>query len=291
MNNKKMFELFLDYEKGYLKTSTLYIHELMIQHLINALSILKIDHVKKINDALLVSIIKTLRINDRSNSYINRHISILINAMIYHQIKINFNFKKLKYVDHSFERLYEDDLKKIFYVLYHHKATVNMNSYRTLLCLLLDSGCRISEALSIHIDHIYFEYPYRILLENTKTNKKRIVPFSDFSKKEIIDLINLKHDRDLLFYNFLKDRPLNKHDVKLFYRRLEEWTNIKRIHSHMFRKTFASMLLENGVPIESLQVLLGHSRITTTMIYTRFHNTRAIEQYNKYQDWRIKKED
>src|SRR5690606_11196244 len=104
-----------------------------------------------------------------------------------------------------------------------------------------------------------------IYLEETKTKKVRYAPFSDFSANNLKEIIALKPQREYLFYNILKDRPLNKNDVKLFYRRLKKALHIDRIHTHRFRKTFGSMLVENGLPIEHLQSIYQHSRITTTM--------------------------
>jgi integrase len=158
-----------------------------------------------------------------------------------------------------------------------------------LVYLLLDSGLRINELLNIKITNIDFNdtftTPSNIYIEDTKTGKPRYAPFSKFSSDDLKELIALDPNREYLFYNFLKKRRLTKDDVKLFYRRLSKKTGIDHIHSHRFRKTFASLLAENGMPVDIIQKLIGHSRITTTMIYIQYDQKYALSQYNQYNSW------
>ena len=51
----------------------------------------------------------------------------------------------------------------------------------------------------------------------------------------------------------------------------------KNITPHMFRHTFATMLLDDDVDIRSIQMLLGHSSIITTQIYTHVRSNKKSQ--------------
>lgn len=142
---------------------------------------------------------------------------------------------------------------------------------------------RLSEALNVKISDIDF-HRKTILVTKTKNYKTRYAPFSNFSADSIKELVERDSSRELLFFNFLKDRPITRHDVKLFYRWLSLKTGIKKIHSHRFRKTFGSILAEKGMPIHYIQALYDHSRLDTTMIYVNYKDTQAITSYREFEN-------
>lgn len=73
---------------------------------------------------------------------------------------------------------------------------------------------------------------------------------------------------ELFFYNRLGHR-LSEQSVRFMIRRYAEAAGVEEhITPHMFRHTFATMLLEEDVDIRYIQQILGHSSITTTQIYT-----------------------
>lgn len=282
---------YLDMTMTIYKKSTIQVHKYTVNSLLKCFKVLKINDLNQINNDTGFKIVKYLKENTiKNNASINRDLAYLKKVMHYYEINSTFyKFKNLKAEVKPFKRFYHDDLQTIIRYVQLMNSSDNSLTYKTMIYLLLDSGIRISELINIQIKNVDFtSTPYQILLENTKTGKIRYAPFSDFSKTYIKQLLNKEPiQRKYLFYNFIKDRPLIKNDVKLFYKRLSRQTGIENIHSHRFRKTFASLLIENGMPIDQLQNLFGHSRISTTMIYVQFKESKALTSYNDYNKWHL----
>lgn len=288
MNIKEIINTYYELHYDEYKTKTRETHRYIIKKLYLFLDHVNIYDTNDIDNTFSLKLVKfcksTLLMRHR---YINRVISYFKNVLLFNEIMTPFHKAKLLKNDSvPFERFYDYELTKIFKYINQMDYTANSLVYKTMVYLLLDSGMRQGEMLSVKISNIDFSStPYKIYILSNKTNKPRFVPFSDFSHDHIKQLVELNPNRKYLFHNFLKDRPLVKNDVKLFYRRLAEWTDIDRIHTHRFRKTFASRLAENGMNLIDIQHLLDHSRVSTTIIYTIINKQRYLSEYNKFNNW------
>ncbi|MHC5099471.1 tyrosine-type recombinase/integrase, partial [Peptoniphilus genitalis] len=142
---------------------------------------------------------------------------------------------------------------------------------RAILELLLATGMRISELCSLKKINVI--YSNNILKIFGKGAKERVLPI--FHSKLINDLItyeNLFNDDlknfEYLFINKRKNKISSQsvaHMIKKYCRMADINLNIT---PHMFRHTFATMLLDQDVDSRQIQIILGHSSITTTQIYT-----------------------
>lgn len=223
-----------------------------------------------------------------SNNSINKYIWYFKSVIKYSGLRNNFSeLKKLPDDTKSFKRIYHEDLKLI--IQYVKKMNYSKNSlvYRTMIFLLLDSGIRITELINIKIENIDFTRE-RILLDYTKNRKQRNAPFSQFSKRYIKLLIEANPNKEYLFWNLIHDRPLTKDDIRLFYRRLNKWLQLdSKIHSHRFRKTFASILRDNNARLEAIQHLLGHAKLSTTMNYIDQSEEMISNEYQNHNIWGV----
>lgn len=271
-----------------LKESSIFIQAYYVKHMYNCLDDLGIKKLKQIDINTGYHIVNWYRKNTKNhNNSINKNIRFLKSVMRHYEVITSFQkFKLLPSDTKPFKRLFHEDLKLIIHYLLKMEYSRNSIVYRTAILLLLDSGVRISELLNIKIRNIDFEL-MRIYLETTKNGKVRYAPFSEFSRDCIKEIIQMNTKSPYLFFNFIHDRRLSKSDMKNFYRRLKGWTQLDRIHSHRFRKTFGSILAENGMAIQHIQKMLDHSRVTTTMIYIEHEKEKAFEEYQSHNNWKV----
>ena len=152
---------------------------------------------------------------------------------------------------------------------------------QTFMILLYDSAVRLNEILSLRLKDINLDGECPCILLHGKGNKERRAVISDKTAEHIRNYIRLYHEKchpdDYLFYTTIKgkvgkmshgngQRILNKYAEKVRKSGIEL---PDKVHPHMFRRTKATALYQNGVPLEMISTLLGHSQIETTKIYAR----------------------
>ena len=152
---------------------------------------------------------------------------------------------------------------------------------KSIFEFLLSTGCRLSELTNIKISDL--DWNRMSLLVIGKGNKQRRIYFNDRTKIILEKyLSNRSGNCEYLFcgckrpYNQLKQRA-----VQLIIKNIEKKTNPGRnLYPHIFRHTFATKAL-NYMPLESVQALLGHSQISTTLIYAKTNEANTEFMYRK----------
>jgi len=138
---------------------------------------------------------------------------------------------------------------------------------RALCQLLISTGMRISEALSLNIKDIDYEKREAVIVG--KGDKQRTIYFTDESLKWIRLYLNKrKDDHPALFITSGQPRRLKRYDLSktfLHYTKLAGLT--KRVHPHILRHSFTTIMINNGCDIFHIKNLLGHSDIKTTAKY------------------------
>lgn len=134
--------------------------------------------------------------------------------------------------------------------------------------LLFATGMRISELCSLTISQINFSDC--VIKIYGKGSKERLIQVcNDNVMKVLIQYVrNYVKNDDYLFYNRIGNR-LSEQSVRNMINDYAVKSGISfHITPHMFRHSFATLLLEEDVDIRYIQQMLGHSSITTTQIYT-----------------------
>ena len=158
---------------------------------------------------------------------------------------------------------------------------------KAMLELMYATGLRVSELVNLTMDNIDLESS--LIRVNGKGDKERIVPFGDVAKKYLT--IYLTGYRDSLKKKRLCDKIfLNNHGNALtrqgFFKILANIAKEKdiktKITPHVLRHSFATHLLNNGADLRSIQMMLGHSNLSTTQIYTNINNETLKENYKLY---------
>lgn len=177
-----------------------------------------------------------------------------------------------------------------------------------LFLFALGTGLRIGELLALEWNDISFENAnvivnkslrqekvfksdgsssYDTLIQSTKTeSSNRIVPipkniilklkeYKIAQNKKRLSTGELYYESNLVFTTPI-GTPINQSNLRKSYNRILDKANINRVKFHALRHTYATRLFEQNVQIKTVQVLLGHSDITTTMnIYT--HVTEEVK--------------
>jgi integrase/recombinase XerD len=148
--------------------------------------------------------------------------------------------------------------------------------------LLFSTGARVSEIANLKTDDINLATGEVMI--NGKGKKQRIIQVCN---EDLLTLLRgykkLWEDRMIISgNNFLVNRfnkKMSDQSIRLLVRRLYKEAGIKKhITPHVFRHSFATLLLENDVDIKYIQEMLGHSSIAITQIYTHV---------NKHKQWQL----
>lgn len=165
-------------------------------------------------------------------------------------------------------------------LLEHRNATKPEDIRDTaMLELLYATGLRVSELVTLELSNVNLAVGY--VLATGKGAKQRVVPIGDAARRAIdVYLEQARHaliKRRESTYLFVTRRGTNM-TRQAFWNVLRSRARqagiIKPISPHMLRHSFATHLLDHGADLRSVQAMLGHSKISTTQIYTHVEYAR-----------------
>ncbi len=200
------------------------------------------------------------------NSTINRELHVIKSAFNYylkhkHDASFKNPFNRFKLFEQDFIPRFLN-ANECVQILQSSKKYNNHRLHDYIL-LLLNTGCRSGELLSLTWDNVFINEKYFIVRNSLSKNKKTVYkPLNDAS---IYALLRLKKHKKYVFYN-----ENTNHHVKSFRRGWKcavDRAEIGHVRIHDLRHTFASFLIKQGIPLYHVSQLLGHSDTRITQRY------------------------
>lgn len=143
---------------------------------------------------------------------------------------------------------------------------------RAILELLYGCGLRVSELLDLRKEDLFLKEDF--IRVKGKGSKERIIPLGEKAKNAIIEYMTASRpafNKKISSFLFLT-KSGNKLSRMGLWKRFQKYivkSGIrKEFTPHTLRHSFATHLLERGASLRTVQILLGHSDISTTQIYT-----------------------
>lgn len=153
---------------------------------------------------------------------------------------------------------------------------------RAMLELLYGTGIRVSELITLKVQDIDFRLG---ALTCTDGIHKRVIPFGRVAKKALTRYLTesrevlLQEDSELLFVN-CSGKSMSRQG---FWKLIKAYATKAGIQSeitpHTLRHSFAAHLLENGADLKSVKEMMGHSDISSTLIYANIKPNRLRTVY------------
>lgn len=213
--------------------------------------------------------IKRFLIEKQERGYSSQSINLYLNAIKFYYYKVAGSFKK---IDLQFAKR----SKKLPVVLSREEIgrileCITNRKHRLLVALAYGAGLRVSEAVGLKIGDVNLE-ELTLHIKEAKGRKDRISLISEKLKTELSAQMLGKQAGDYVFDSQRGGRLTTRTADKIFEMGLQRAGIRKGATFHSLRHSFATHLLENGTDVRYVQVLLGHSNITTTQIYTAVTN-------------------
>ena len=165
------------------------------------------------------------------------------------------------------------------------ETTQNSELLNCVIELLYSTGIRVSELVNLPFNS--FNDRDKTIVVKGKGNKQRVVVLTNSCMSSILkwktkrDRLKYSISSKYLFPGKKKDhisRQNISHQIKKIV--MKAGINKTDVSPHSFRHSFASHLLNRGADLRSIQIMLGHSNITTTQIYTQVENKRLFGLVN-----------
>lgn len=209
------------------------------------------------------------------DKWVGNSFNININAFTHYAKFLKVEIELPKY--HKTEkRIKEYITDKEFYDIVSKIPLIFENSYKTqAICILLFStGLRPKEIINLKREN--FDFDAKIVrIKNTKTHRDKTVILSD-ALCEMLPAIFNQEAETLNAFN------IKHHHLTYIFQRINEVMRLKTtLTPYSMRHGFAHDMLEKGLDLNSLQVMMGHSNINTTLGYLNVTEQEAQDKARK----------
>ena len=149
---------------------------------------------------------------------------------------------------------------------------------RAWFYLLAHGGLRRSEVLNLRTGDCDFRQD-RLRIRSGKGNRDRAIPMTGQLKQVLLDYLVVREPSATDHLLLYKGKAVPAHIVYLRVKKYGRLAGIPDVTPHRLRHTLATLLINEGMPIVSLQKFLGHVDINDTLIYAKVHNETVRRQF------------
>ena len=284
-HNLGSFFTFLYVEKG-LSKNTIEAYSNDLNNFLSWLNKLDIQDYKNISEVLINEYVAYLFKNGLKSSSVNRKISslksfylFLIKKKVISSSPLSeiITPKKQQYLPSSMS---EDEVERL---LQSPNIELDIETRdKAMIEMLYATGMRISELINLKITDIDIERS--VLKVLGKGSKERLIPFGEKASDSLSYYLK-KRKKSLAKEVFISNRG-KKMTRTGFWQRIKIYLSREglqdSISPHTLRHAFATHLLNRGADLRSVQLLLGHSDLSTTQIYTHIAKQRLGEVLKKH---------
>ncbi|MBM6881380.1 tyrosine-type recombinase/integrase [[Clostridium] spiroforme] len=240
---------------------------------------------------LLLDYMEYMKNQGKKNTTINHHITVIKNYLWYvSDVDITYqslaisvsHIPALRIPVKNQEILSNQALQALFSI---PKANKKGMRNRTIMILLYETAVRVGELLDLKVSDLFLDINTPYLLIHGKGDKERVVSLSKKAKEHLEQYINIYKPQDYVFYSTIHGvtSKLSESTVEAFIQKYADEIRIKdksvdipeKVHPHMFRHSRATHLYQDGIPVELISRMLGHSSTETTR---KFYAKPSLEQ-------------
>lgn len=138
-----------------------------------------------------------------------------------------------------------------------------------ILVTLLNTGLRISELIDLELSDIMMtDRKGELLVRAGKGTRQRVIPLNNTARKALKAWFDVRLESTLQKAFTTQRGAITSRAVQTLLADIGKRARIQRMTPHMARHTFAKNLVNSGVTLEKVAMLLGHTSLDTTMVYT-----------------------
>lgn len=138
-----------------------------------------------------------------------------------------------------------------------------------ILVTLLNTGLRVSELIDLELSDITItDRKGELVVRAGKGTKQRVIPLNNTARKALNAWFDVRPEIALPKVFTTQRGAITCRTVQTLMADVGERARIQKMTPHMARHTFAKNLVNSGVTLEKVAMLLGHTSLDTTMVYT-----------------------
>ena len=162
---------------------------------------------------------------------------------------------------------------------------------RAILEFFYATGARVSEVCSLRLQDVDREE--RTIKLCGKGSKQRMTPLTlaaveafprylDLVRPQLATRVSSGRDHDWFFLSRTGRKLLRENIFRVVKAAAVKAGIVKNVYPHLLRHSFATHMLEGGANLRAVQMLLGHSCLDTTELYTHIHQPHLVEAYGNF---------